>query len=157
MFERLFQIVNNVKALEEKQVAVEIFSGSEVQKFIIDLNRIEQLFKKGVDSYGKPIGYYSALTDIMTQGETFSFDGYSHTKREGTHYTLLDTGAFYRSFRVILTESGFMIEADDEKEGEYLTDRYGLDIIGLSKESKNELAAHIVDKIIELVRSKILA
>lgn len=155
MFEKLIQIANNVNSLQSHKVAVNVFGINEIQRFIIDLNRIDQLFKKGVDSDGKPIGYYSEVTDIFTQGETFTFEGYSSTKRAGNHYTLLDTAYFYKSFQVILTERGFIIEADDQKEGEYLTDKYGLEILGLSENSKYKLARHIIDEVISLVRAKI--
>jgi hypothetical protein len=157
MFERLYQVIDNVLKLDSTKVGIEIYGESEVQRFIIDLNRIEQLFKKGVDSDNKPIGYYSEVTDIFTQGQSFSFEGLSSTKRAGNHYTLLDTGYFYRSFQVHLTGTGFIIEADDEKEDTYLTDRYGLEILGLSDLSKDELAAHIIGTVIELVRTKMLA
>lgn len=157
MFERLYKVIDNVRKLDSNLVAIAIFADDTVQKFIIDLNRIEQLFKKGVDANDKPIGFYSEVTDIFTQGETFSFEGYTSTKRAGNHYTLLDTGYFYSTFEVHLTPKGFTIEADDQKENEYLTDKYGLDILGLSQDSKDALAREIIGKVILLVRAKMLA
>lgn len=157
MFERLIEVAANVQNLSEKRIAVEIFSNSMVQRYIINLNRISQLFEQGKDSSGNVIGYYSELTQVISAGQSFQFEGFSHQKIAGEPYTLLDTSYFYKSFTVILTENGFAIEADDEKDGEYLTERYGQKILGLSIESKNDLARHILNQVIELVRKEILA
>lgn len=157
MFERLLQVIKNVQALESNDIAIEIFAGSEVQKYILNLNRINQLYLNGVDSEGTQIGTYSYVTDVLRSGETFNYEGYTSTKQQGEHFTLFDTGEFYKSFQVVLTENGFIIEADDRKENEYLSDKYGLEILGLSNDSKNDLARQIIQKVIELVKRKILS
>ena len=56
MLNRLFQVVSNVKALSDKSVFVELFIGGKLSKFILDLNRYNQLFDKGIDSKGLVLG-----------------------------------------------------------------------------------------------------
>jgi len=155
MFERLLDVLQNVQELSVQRIAVEIWAQSEVQQYILDLNRIEQLFERGVNADERVIGYYSEVTQALSAGQTFSYEGHSYQKIAGEPYTLLDTSYFYRSFRVILTDEGFKIYADDEKDGEYLTERYGEKILGLTQENKNQLARHILNRVIELVRAKI--
>ena len=50
MFQRLKQIAENAKNLSEKVLFRIIFNETEVQDLVLDLNRIEQLFKEGFDA-----------------------------------------------------------------------------------------------------------
>lgn len=79
---RLIQIANNAKALNEKKILFEVYSDDYIQDVIIDLNRIGQLFKKGVDSDGKELDVYSPVTEQINQGRPFGFGGDSGTKQK---------------------------------------------------------------------------
>ena len=61
-----------------------------VREAIIKLIQLSQLKAKGVDSNERVIGYYSALTELISGGR----------KKQGQPYTLEDTGDFYRSIQL---------------------------------------------------------
>ena len=140
---RLIQIANNAKDLQEKKILVSIYSQSDVQQFIIDLNKIGQLFKKGIDVDEQIIGRYSQTTELLNP-----------EKRAGTPYTLKDTGDFYATFGVKVTKDGsFRITANTIKEDNNLLE-YG-DILGLTKPSLNELIKEILPIFIKKTREQI--
>lgn len=141
---RLKKIAENAKALQEKKILFTIYNKSDVQQFIIDLNKIGQLFKKGIDIEENVIGRYSQTTEILNP-----------EKKAGTPYTLKDTGDFYKTFRVKVNSNGsFTISADTIKEENDLLE-YG-DILGLTKPSLNELIKEILPIFIEETRTALL-
>lgn len=158
MLEPLFNIANNAKTLNINEILVDVYSSDLLDEYILDLNRINQLFVNGENTEGNIIGFYSARTDLITRGETFNFKGLSSTKKQGETFTLYDTGKFYKSFRIKINSNGFTILADDSlADGGSLTDKYGSDIIGLSDESKTELAQKLVPYVREYVRNILFA
>ena len=156
----LKRLLQNTINLEVPKILVKVYKDSTVQDFIIDLNRIDQLFKKGEDSLGSELGQYGAFTESINQGEIFGFGGDSGTKKkvEGENIFLLDEGDFYRSFKVKIAKDGsFQIDANDIKDDVKLTEQYGKEILGLSAESKTKLACEILPEIIEVVRKEMFA
>lgn len=151
MFGRLSKVLKNIAALDQSKILVRIWRGKEVQTFIVDLNRVDQLLKKGVDSLGDVFGLYAS-----DQG-TVSFKGTTKNKKRNTNISLLDTGEFYRSFDVKLLSSGFKITANDKKDDDSLTDIYGKEILGLTNESIDELAKKVLPIFIAATRKLLLA
>lgn len=150
MLGRLGQVAKNSIALDQSKVLIRIWRDKNVQTFIVDLNRVDQLLKKGVDSLGDTFGLYAS-----DQG-TVSFKGVTKNKKRNTNISLLDTGDFYRSFDVKLSGDGFTITANDVKGDNVLTDIYGKEILGLTNESNNELAKKILPIIIRETRRLLL-
>ena len=111
----------------------------QTKRFIIDLIQKEQLKGKGVNENNKIIGYYSERTEQINP-----------KKKAGTHYTLEDTGKFFKSFFIRVGATYIEIDANalkiDEVTGETtdLFKEYGDGIIGLTDESKTKLANKIV-------------
>ena len=153
MFNELYKICDNTKKLSVKKVAFFVFSENKVQKIIIDLNRIDQILYDGINVDGDSLPTYRHTYD-----KVYTFEGKSNIKRKGEPYILLDTGDFYKSFKVFVTTDGFIIYANDEKENTNLTEAYGngAKIIGLTDESKTKLSIEIIPYIISFVRSEIL-
>lgn len=106
-----------------------VFSDKQFQTWILDLIRDDQLMEKGVDETGKVIGTYSWATQNI----------YNSSKIEGEHYTLFDTGDFYKSMVILLGTNYFEIDADPIKENANLFTKYGEGIIGLTEESLEKL------------------
>lgn len=148
MLNALFKVCDNVARLDAGKVLINIIFKDDIRVFVLDLNRIEQLFKKGEDIKGDVIGEYSGYTEEITKGR----------KKAGDNYTLLDTGAFYKSFDIaVYSDNSFSIEAETVKEdGTDLARKFGKGILGLSPESINKLIDKIVPLIIIEVRKKIL-
>ena len=122
---------------------------------VLDLNRINQLFKKGIDAVGDEIGFYSEVTEQLSRGQSFGFGGDSgrKSKKAGEPIFLLDEGDFYRSFKVKVLDDGFVITADTLKDdGTDLVNSYGKDILGLTNESRNEIIKEIIPFIIQETR-----
>lgn len=155
MFQALKNLAKRTKSLNQKILFRFVFSQTEVQDLVLDLNRIEQLFKKGIDSTGDIIGQYSATTEQLSRGQSYSFGGGSGTKRKvsGEPIFLLDEGDFYRSFKVKVLADGFVIQADALKDdGTDLTESFGKDILGITNESRKEIVKEILPMVLEKTR-----
>ena len=134
-------IANNAIQLQEKKVLVSVYLESDVQQFILDLNRLDQLFEKGISTKEEIIGTYSSTTELLNP-----------EKRAGTPYTLKDTGDFYASFGIKLNVNGdLIILADTQKDDRDLLE-INKDILGLTNESKGKLIQEILPLFIEETR-----
>lgn len=126
----LNDLLRNTKILMDADIIWNhVFSDKEFQTWILDLIRDDQLMEKGVDETGKIIGTYSWATQNI----------YNSSKIEGEHYTLFDTGDFYKSMVILLGTNYFEIDADPIKENANLFTKYGEGIIGLTEESLEKL------------------
>ena len=141
-FGRLGKVAKQATKLNRDKMLVRLWKNKEVQTFILDLNRVSQLFEDGVGSDGKVFGLYAS-----DQG-TVNFKGKTKNKKRNSRISLFDTGEFYRSFDIKQSGSEFKITADDIKEGKSLTAFYGKEILGLSIESINELSKKVLPIII---------
>ena len=105
----------------------------ELKEAILNMIRQDQLVEEGVDSNDEIIGYYSYLTEVMTDGR----------KRMGDPYNLKDTGAFFRSMFVKVLNDSILVDADYEK----MEDQnwWSIDILGLTEENL-EIYAEMVKK-----------
>jgi len=111
-----------------------------VKKSILDLIRINQLYQQGIDENEKVIGYYSAVTDMITRGQ----------KAEGDPFTLKDTGEFYRSMYVVVLRDSIVIEADFQKMADQ--DWWTIDILGLTQKNLELYAQMVKENYIKYAR-----
>jgi hypothetical protein len=153
MFQKLHKLIDNVKNLETNKICFLVFRDKTVQKIVIDLNRIDQLFFEGVKSDGSTLPLYQGVYN-----QVYTFEGNSRTKAQGEPYALYDTGDFYKSFRLLQDKTGFKILANDEKENVTLQDMYGngVPILGLTEESISKLTEEVQPYIIQAIREQIL-
>lgn len=139
-------LLNEIKSLKKRldlnKILVEVFSDERLKREIIDRVRYVQLFRQGVDEANVIIGTYSPYTERINPA-----------KKAGTHYTLLDTGAFYGSFRILVGDTYFIIDADGDKEDGNIFVRFdtGNNLIGLTEENIEWLKK----KLIPLINAKI--
>jgi len=149
MLGALFKLCDNIINIDVSKLFIRIVFQDEIRVYILDLNRISQLFEKSEDSYENFLGTYSYATEKISKGR----------KKAGSSITLLDTGAFYKSFDIaVYSDESFTIEANTIKEdGSDLASskRYGKGILGLSTESKNKLIAKIEPLLIIEIRKQI--
>ena len=132
------KLIRKLEKLNKKGVdsfLIKAFESS--KKKIIQLNTKEQLFKKGVDNENKAIEpSYAPLTISIKK-----------SKGQPTNrVTLRDTGDFYNDFDVDFANKKFTIINFDDK-FQKLTDKYGDEILGLTKESQEVLKKLIREKI----------
>ena len=158
MFGKLYKLIDNVKKLNSNNICFLIFRDTTVQKIVIDLNRIDQLFYEGVKSDGSSLPLYSLSTEAISFNKIYTFEGNTTTKSAGQPYTLFDTGDFYRSFAIKQDQQGFTIIANDEKENGTLQDLYGQgsNILGLTQDSISKLTEEIKPYLVEAIRNEIL-
>jgi len=143
-------LLDNIIALDENQIINEILSDKGVQEFIIDLNTQGQLFEKGIDSLGVSLGDYAPTT---IEG-TVNFEGKKEKGQRFDHITLNDTGEFYRSFKIVLSDKSFRIVADGQKDDVNLLDEFR-DILGLTDENLQLVIDAIRKKIIPIIKTQI--
>ena len=94
---------------------------------ILDLNRENQLYEKGIDSDGNKLLGYKPITIF-------------YKKQKGEVYnrtTLLDTEDFYKGFDLLLRNNTISIFSRDSKQSD-LVDKYG-NIFGLIKDNQTIL------------------
>ena len=115
----------------------------ELKLTILNLIRQDQLVEEGVDANEEIIGYYSYLTEVITNGE----------KKMGEPYNLKDTGAFFRSMFVKVLNDSIYIDADYEK----MEDQnwWSIDILGLTEDNL-EIYAEMVKENFILYARRIL-
>ena len=130
----------NTKTLKSKLIFRIVFQNNEVQTFVLDLNRIGQLFEKGIDGDGSIIGLYSQTTEALNP-----------SKKAGTPYNFKDTGEFFESYVLKIYDDGFTIKADTIKEEDDLLD-YSKTLLDLTNQSKNEIIKKIIPFIIQETR-----
>ena len=134
-----------------------VFQNNEVQDLVLDLNVFEQLFKESELADGNIIDKgYSRNTGEANQGGSFNLsnskgESFSRKKEQGDPYFLLDTGDFYKSFKVKVLDDSFVIIAETIKEDGTDLLKYG-DLLGLTNESKAKIIKEIIPFVIQETR-----
>ena len=146
-FTRIDLMLNRAKKLSDNSAW--IFSvDREVQNEIIRINTEEQLYEEGVDSLGRSLGDYSVFTIQEKRSKGQRYD----------HVTLKDTGDFYDSFTVRVTNDGWTQDADDSsKYDEPLFEVWGIDVLGITDENMKYIKEMIVDNYIKYVTRELLS
>jgi len=132
--------LNRFNLITPEYIFRQVMSDKELQKYILDLIRIEQLLERGEDSDGDILGVYSEWTEMINP-----------VKEAGEHYTLKDTGAFYDSFLIYIYKNYFEIDADPLKTDENgqetnLFYEFGENIIGLNEQNLEKTRDEIREK-----------
>jgi hypothetical protein len=102
----VYQVLMRAKLLSDAVAWFEVFKKNpKLQQMIVRLIQEDQLTMRGVDSNNNIIGYYSWVTEMITNGR----------KQEGDPYNLDDTGQFYESMIVLILTDSLIIKADTAK------------------------------------------
>lgn len=146
----LGQLLNRAKLiLDMDLVWYQVFSDPTFKRWILDLVRQDQLFDKGVDEDDDIIGTYSEATEMMNP-----------SKIAGTHYTLFDSGDFYKSFVIRVGKRIFEIDADtSDMDGENWWVQNNITknaILGLTDENKTKLSIEVKRRFIIEARKILL-
>lgn len=120
--------------ISQREIWFYVFQDTTLKNKVLDFIRIDQLFEEGINEDGQVIGTYSIVTETV----------YNPEKVAGSHYTLRDTGDFYRSFMMQVLPDGIIVDADGIKEdGTDLLQKFTDKILGLTDESKIKLIEEI--------------
>ena len=142
MLDYLNTYLDKAANISEKTAWFQVIN-RDVQFEIIRLNTDDQLYEEGILSDGSYLPDYSE-TSVNVYGKSAG------------HITLKDTGEFYQSFVVKVNNTGIMIVANDVKDDTVLSDRYGIDILGLTEENlqviREMLKANYINYIYEVLQ-----
>ena len=139
---KLHQMVNRRRLLSESLIWFNTFD-SNLKNTILNWIRNDQLKAKGVDADGDVIGYYSLTTSFINNRKKFN-----------THYTLEDTGDFYRSMFVQVLSDRILIDANSNsyremQDQDWFTDR----ILNLTDGNLQLLKEEVRESYIEAIRN----
>ena len=134
----LLELARNIRKTTEGKLFYLVFQNKQLQSLVLHLNKEGQL-RLGKQATGVNLPTYSIATQVISGGK----------KKAGTPYTLYDTGEFYQSFDLLVSENGITIEADTKKPDKDL-EEYG-DILGLTDESRQILISEILPFMRELL------
>ena len=126
--------------LKESEAWMKAFNSATKKQLITWVQ--QQLEDKGVDGKGRVLGQYSYATQLITKGR----------KQQGDNYTLNDTGYFFDSMQVYISEYLIEITGDGNKGKDNLYKKYGQFITTLTDENILKLQEIIRAKYIDYVK-----
>ena len=134
--------IRRAKSLSEVEAWLKTFDTA-TKNEVLDFIKIDQLQNKGVDKDGEVIGYYSLATEYISKGR----------KKFNTHYTLFDTGDFFRSMYIAVFQQEIIIDGNTNKmqDQEWFSNK----IIGLTDENFRKLKEIVQTSYIDYARSTI--
>lgn len=125
------QQLKKARRLNERQLSNDLFRFiKSIRKEIVKLN-VDQINKDSKDIFGNPIGFYSYMTEVITNGR----------KKQGEPFDGDDTGNWLKSFYVDIQGDSFRIFATDPKTHLILDSEHWLsdDLFGLSDKNLKAL------------------
>jgi len=147
-FEAIRKLTDRVAKLDEGIILNRFVELPIVQKFILDLNRVDQLFNKGIDSKNRALGVYTPFT-INSKNER------GVPVPSDFHITLFDTGQFYSTFVIIPGKDFFEIDANPIREDSNLFEDFGEDILGLNDENLQILIDFFKETVVLRVKEQL--
>ena len=167
----LTNLARRVKELSIERCLFQLAKNKQFTDLIIELNTRKQLYDKGVDSKNKRLDDGRRLNN-GGYFDDMGVDGYSNVTIYGDpkqnitgklskgqpidRITLYDSGDFYKSFKVYLKGTDFIISADTIKDSSDLISDWGKEILGLTEESLIILRENAIKILIPYVKSVIL-
>lgn len=149
----IFHRLKAIAKLKERQLFKIVFDDKRAKDLIIDLNTQKQLKERGINSMGQLLssvgGKYSPVTIGISQAK-------GQPKKSEYIIDLHDTGEFYRSFRVIVSQGQIEITADTIKDDDDLIQDWGEDILGLTENNLQILQDFAILAYQKEVRKRIL-
>ena len=157
-FDPLRNLANEIIQTDINKIVNSILKNTDFNQFVLDLNRIDQLFEQGIQIDGSPVtssgpnnGTYSKASESLSQGLSFKYKD-SSTKRKiaGEPFNFVNTGEWFNSFRLIIKDDSFIIQAVNVH-GIDMEAAYG-QLLGLTDESMQEL----INAIAPILRQRLI-
>lgn len=142
----ILEVAVRLSKTDPTKTLVKILNRKSIQKFIISLNTEVQLFDQGEDSNE---------VQLAATGGGYAPSTIRIKARKGqpsNRVTLKDTGDFYKTFTVtVKPNANFIINADTDKEGTNLEDRWGDKIVGLQKDNIDLVMDRLRDEYFKII------
>ena len=146
------QVAANVSTFDMDKTLLQLLQRKDYQAFIIEQNQ-KRLFEHGTDVEGEDIRTFRA-----EQGEAYSRFTIDQKLKKGqpdTHVTFKDTGAYYKTFKVEVDNSGFAVSSDDTKPDGKISDNVEVEpSLGLA--DITELNEKLIPDIQDIIRKALL-
>ncbi len=124
-----------------------VLDNSFIKELVIELQTTEQLGKEHVDSEGED------LFNTLTGRTTYSL--FDEQGRGGQQYKLFDTGAFWESTEVEVTQTEIVIKMNPVKDDDNLFEIYGANVEGLTTENIEILTREALKLHIQFFRQEL--
>jgi len=125
-------LYQNAKAIDLADIFSDVIAKNE--EHLIQLNQ-NQLYKDSSDSEGNKLEQYNSLEYAREKESMNPGIGFLNTD-------LYYTGAFYRGWSILITNTGFLFDSSDSKTSK-LIDDYGINIFGLRKDNLESFTVDI--------------
>lgn len=138
--QRIYNAIDMAGHTEFNRMLKEIFLTPEVQNWIKDTIKWDQLYDQGITEDNVIIGYYSPYTESLNP-----------EKVAGTHYTMRDTGDFFASMKIYVLDTAIVIDAEGEKDDTNLFEKYNYagNLLGLTESNMDLLSDKIKPLLLE--------
>lgn len=137
---RIDEFLKRRTLLRESDAWIKAFNSATKKQLISWVQ--QQLEVDGVDGKNRVLGQYSYSTQLITKGR----------KQQGDNYTLNDTGYFFNSMEVYVSEYLVEILGDGKKGNTNLYSKYGQFITTLTDENIIKLKEIIRAKYIDYIK-----
>ena len=137
---RIDEFLKRRTLLRESDAWIKAFNSATNKQLISWVQ--QQLEVEGVDGKNRVLGQYSYSTQLITKGR----------KQQGDNYTLNDTGYFFNSMEVYVSEYLVEILGDGKKGNTNLYSKYGQFITTLTDENIIKLKEIIRAKYIDYIK-----
>lgn len=145
--------LDNLKKVDVKSITEIIVKENE--KVIVDLNRYDQIFIKGIDAEGKTLFTYSPFTQAFYDRDNI-MDTMGKNKSRFDKYNMFWTGRSYSSFRAFVKGNKLHITAD-ARARKLLIQNSSDSIFGLIDENQEKVNWDIIaPKLNEKIRDILL-
>ena len=145
--------LDKVKNVDVKSLTKAVIQENERQ--IINLNRKDQIFDKGIDSEGKVLGNYSPSTQAFYDKDDPN-DPMGSDKRAYSRFNLFWTGQSYYGFRAYMKGLKMFITTNSRGR-KLLIENGGANVFGLTTENDRKVNWEIIaPKLNEKIRKILL-
>ena len=125
-------LYNNAKAIDLADIFSDVIAKNE--DHLIQLNQ-NQLYKDSSDSEGNELQNYNSLEYSLEKSQMNPSVGFG---RADLYYT----GAFYRGWSLLITNTGFLFDSSDSKTSDLIS-KYGQNIFGIRKDNLESFTVNI--------------
>lgn len=127
--QRLLEIAENAKALTPQRVKRDLFAFIKTLEEELAAYNRATLNQDSEDVEGKPIGFYSAATELITNGR----------KKRGEPFDLLESGDFLDGLFAKVQGDSIFFDTTDSKRKEVLKNLLSENIFGMQEEDLNKV------------------
>lgn len=125
----IFELQKQAQSLNPGKVRRDLFAFIKTIEEVFEAYNRNNLFFFSEDVNGNPIGFYSAGTEVITNG----------LKKQGDPFDLKDSGDFLNSLFATVQDHSILFGATDSKKKEVLSNLLSHDIFGIKDEDLNRI------------------